>query len=164
MVRSRLIRIAVVGVLVAGGAGTESTAEAAVPLETGTTCSVVMDNPHLSSTRGMGAVAKTRFSCDRGSMVVTSYLISLYLCPQQVSGPESGWTTTYGCRVVAESNGVNNHDQPFAVGSTLVTRQVPAPGAAPVHGSGWWVACTQFYASIYSGKQRVPSAAVQFAA
>lgn len=134
------------------------------PSEAGTLCHVTMENPHPSSTSGMGAVAKARFSCDRGSMTVKSYLINLYLCPQKVSGPESGWTTTYGCRVVAESNGINNHDQPFNVGEATVTRQVPAPGSSPAHGSGWWVACTQYYASIYSGKQRAGSVAVQFSA
>jgi hypothetical protein len=66
--------------------------------------------------------------------------------------------------VVAETNGINSHDQPFTVGAAVVTRQVPAPGSSPVHGSGWWVACTQYNASIYSGKQRAGSAAVEFSA
>lgn len=126
----------------------------AAPNEVGTICSVGMDYPHLSGTAGSGAVAKARFSCERGSMTVTAYLINLYLCPSKPSGSESQWTSTYGCRVVAENNGINSHDQPFSVGASTVTRQVPAPGSSPVHGSGYWAACVRYTANIYSGERR----------
>lgn len=87
-------------------------------------------------------------------MQVTACLMNLYLCPQRVSGPERGGTTRYGCRVVASVNGINGHDQPFDVGAKTIPRQVPRKGGAPVHGSGWWAACVQYTANIYSGMQR----------
>lgn len=151
-----------VAVTIAAGS-VPASAHAVVPFETGSICTVSMDNPHVSTGSG-GADAKARFSCERGSMVINEYLINLYLCPQKVSGPESGWVTTYGCRVKASNNGINSHDQPFTVNGSTVTRQVPAPGSSPVHGSGWWVACVQYYRDGGSTKQRAGSTAVNFAA
>ncbi len=128
-------------------------------------CDVRMDNPHPSSTPGKGADAKGTFWCQNGSMTVKEYLMNLYLCPQKVSGPESGWVTQYGCRVVAESNGINNHDQPFLVRPGHdVQKQVPVKGASPVHGTGWWVACMQYYRTDRTDKQRKASAALEFTA
>lgn len=137
----------------------------AVPTDPVAYCSARAENPHVSSTPGAGIDAKTAFYCTSGagaSMTVHDYLMNLYLCPQPVSGPESGWTTTQGCVVKSSSASATYHDGNFSlVTGQTVKRQVPHPGQPAVHGSGYWVTCTQYTRTGLTGTQRVASASVQ---
>ena len=160
--RRRLVRICAALICVASFVAVPS-APAVALSDVGSLCYARADNPHASKT-GKGIDGKTVFICERGSVVIKEYLINLYLCPVKVSGSESGWTTTYGCRVVAISESAINHDAPFTPTSKGVTRQVPPPGGREIHGKGWWVTCTQYYRSDMTAKQRVASEPVQITA
>lgn len=155
--RRRLACISV-ALMCVGSSIAVPSAPAVALTDVGSLCYARADNPHASKT-GKGIDGKTVFICERGSVVIKEYLINLYLCPEKVSGPESGWTTTYGCRVVAISESAINHDAPFTPSAKGVTRQVPPPGGREIHGKGWWVTCTQYYRSDMAAKQRVASAA-----
>lgn len=95
-------------------------------------------------------------------MTVKDYLSNLYLCPKPLSGLESGWTTTEGCLVKASAASATYNDGNFSlVNGQTIKRQVPHPGQPGVHGSGYWVTCTQYTRTGLTGTQRVASSSVQ---
>jgi hypothetical protein len=103
-------------------------------------CELHANNPHPSSS-GKGIVAKSSMNCDHphdnGQINLT-----LYKCDRgRESKPDENWIFD-NCTLVRWSF---NHISPVSQNKTYV-RQVPKPGEAEAHGSGYFVNDTVFCA------------------